>query len=674
MKLKIVFVLMLSFLMTLSYGQIATIAGNSTSGSVDVCHGDSVEIFVEFLNYSNTNWDLVLNDGINNDTIFSLVDSVYSMWVQPDSSVMLSVVSIRDTSNVWYQSSAFFAVIINYPPDVSLSLLSNVSCYGGNDGEASVGIVSGVFPFDYFWSNGDTLAHTSSLSVGTHYVAVQDNNGCVTFDSVLVSQPVSPLALQLDSIKHIACNSNNDGYLSVSVYGGTVPYLYYWNTGQNTTSISNLSAGYHNLAVIDANGCIVQDSFLINGGVNAPSLTFNLPSDVCYDNGPILLDPLLSVTPNNAGQLLFFGSGIAGSVFYPSTVSGVTVSITAIWTDSLTGCQSSISKLIKVHSPPTVNFNLALGQLCENSGPLFIPDGTPIGGVVYGNGLDTNQIFYPSIVGPGTHQVFYEYTDVYGCVAVASDNIIVASSSNVLLSTPTTQLCNGSSPIYVNVSPSGGYCTFGGLALQQVDSVTFKLDPSLFVQGTYDLVYNVMDGGCLNSDTIGINILQSPSVTLTSPSYNLNISDLPIYLSINPPGGSLKVNGNLSGVVFDPAYWGLSVGLGHLVTYEYSNGICSSIDSIRIVVQEPMSVQLLENAGISIYPNPVHNILNIDVFGFNPTMLNVYDVSGKLVASKEVSNLDKISIDLSYLETGMYIARFVLQDGQISEDFKVLKQ
>jgi hypothetical protein len=77
----------------------------------------------------------------------------------------------------------------------------NVSCPGGSDGQATVTLNGGTLPFDYLWSNGDTTATTSNLSVGTYSVTVVDADNCAVSQSVNI--------IVLDTIlPAISCPSN----------------------------------------------------------------------------------------------------------------------------------------------------------------------------------------------------------------------------------------------------------------------------------------------------------------------------------------------------------------------------------------------------------------------------------------------------------------------------------
>ena len=64
--------------------------------------------------------------------------------------------------------------------------------------------------------------------------------------SATISANVSPI-----------CNGGTDGYATVAGSGGTLPYLYSWNTSpvQTTATANNLSAGSYSVTVTTANGC-----------------------------------------------------------------------------------------------------------------------------------------------------------------------------------------------------------------------------------------------------------------------------------------------------------------------------------------------------------------------------------------------------------------------------------
>jgi gliding motility-associated-like protein len=144
------------------------------------------------------------------------------------------------------------------------SIVQDVKCYGDSTGTARLIIANGLPPYLIEWSNGDNGIAADSLSAGTYQVSLEDNNGCTSSLEVQIEQP-DPISLsvstsQTDGIYNISENGVCDGWIKVSVSGGTPDYEYVWSTGGTTNQESNLCAGTYSLIVTDYNGCSVVKS------------------------------------------------------------------------------------------------------------------------------------------------------------------------------------------------------------------------------------------------------------------------------------------------------------------------------------------------------------------------------------------------------------------------------
>lgn len=53
----------------------------------------------------------------------------------------------------------------------------------------------------------------------------------------------------------VTCPGGSDGTLGVEIFNGTPPYQYFWSTGENTQTISNIASGAYSVNIIDANQC-----------------------------------------------------------------------------------------------------------------------------------------------------------------------------------------------------------------------------------------------------------------------------------------------------------------------------------------------------------------------------------------------------------------------------------
>ena len=80
---------------------------------------------------------------------------------------------------------------------------TNVSCFGGNNGTATISAIGGTSPYTYSWntSPAQTTAIATGLSAGTYTVVVTDANGCTSTTSIAITQPTQ-LDLALVSKTH----------------------------------------------------------------------------------------------------------------------------------------------------------------------------------------------------------------------------------------------------------------------------------------------------------------------------------------------------------------------------------------------------------------------------------------------------------------------------------------
>src|SRR5690606_11246144 len=72
------------------------------------------------------------------------------------------------------------------------------------------------------------------------------------------------LMAEIDASDGVSCYGGADGFISISVSGGTSSYDFEWigpiGFSADTEDISNLSAGTYSVTVTDANGCIDEIS------------------------------------------------------------------------------------------------------------------------------------------------------------------------------------------------------------------------------------------------------------------------------------------------------------------------------------------------------------------------------------------------------------------------------
>lgn len=164
-------------------------------------------------------------------------------------------VSVTDAHGVTATGNNTFTVV--QPTQIVVSTAAtDVNCFGGSDGSASIAnILGGVPSYTILWSNGDTTTTTlSGLSAGTYQGVVTDSLGCTMPYSVVVGQPT--LLTSSTSVINVSCYGGSNGSATVTPEGGTAPYTILWDNGSTAFTRTGLSANVTYTAVVtDAHGC-----------------------------------------------------------------------------------------------------------------------------------------------------------------------------------------------------------------------------------------------------------------------------------------------------------------------------------------------------------------------------------------------------------------------------------
>lgn len=135
--------------------------------------------------------------------------------------------------------------------------VTQVSCFGGNNGQIFVNVIGGTPPYNYMWNNGQMGQVVNGLVAGTYNVMVTDANGCTGMAVFTLTQPTQ-LSATISGDFTLCAGASTA--ISATASGGTPPYSYLWNLGV-TTQVNNVQVqGNHNVTVTDANGCTATAS------------------------------------------------------------------------------------------------------------------------------------------------------------------------------------------------------------------------------------------------------------------------------------------------------------------------------------------------------------------------------------------------------------------------------
>ena len=183
------------------------------------------------------------------------------------------------------------SILMTHPSQLTATpVVTDVFCYNGNDGSASVNIVGGTPNYQYQWSNNTNNSTVNQLSAGVYYLTVTDLNNCTSITSFEVHEPT---ALTLDIQKQdVFCKSEATGQATALVAGGSPNYHFQWNDNQQSNHIENLITGWYYLTVTDDHLCEIKDSIFINEPQNTLQATFIKRDVTCFGdrNGQIAIN------------------------------------------------------------------------------------------------------------------------------------------------------------------------------------------------------------------------------------------------------------------------------------------------------------------------------------------------------------------------------------------------
>ncbi|MCX7955257.1 MAG: gliding motility-associated C-terminal domain-containing protein [Bacteroidales bacterium] len=268
------------------------------------------------------------------------------------------IVTITDAIGCFF---VLDTLLINPPVlQASISVISNAQCDSihPNTGAISVSVTGGTEPYFYFWNNGMTTPQINNLYAGTYIVTVIDKHGC---DTILLATVTDPSTLQiLVTVDSANCYGSCDGSATVYITEqSTPPYLYFWNTGETTTTISNLCAGIYSVTVKDAENCF-RAAYVYVAQPDSLNAILNVPPIKCNGgNTTVTLSHITGGTPPY-NYLWFNGA------YNVSSIENITAGTYWIFITDAHSCSDTI--FFNITEPPHIfaDTNITL-PLCLHS-------------------------------------------------------------------------------------------------------------------------------------------------------------------------------------------------------------------------------------------------------------------------------------------------------------------
>lgn len=437
-----------------------------------------------------------------NDSVNSLCAGYYSVIVQDN----LGCISV-DTTTVLEPQEILANITYTSP-----------SCPNICDGTATVNPNGGVGTLTYLWSNGQTTPTATGLCSGTYSVTLTDEDGCMTIDSITLTDP-TPINITLNSTLP-TCNSDCDATILANASGGTPGYTFSWNTTpiQNNSLATSLCAGAYIVTVTDNNGCsdtasvIITDPAILSTSSTVTDVTCNGSCDGTITTNPVGgFGPYSYIWNTSPIQTTQTATGLCAGTYYVTIFDMNNCSVN----DTLTITEPSPINDSTIVTGPTCG-------ICDGSAT-----STPVGGVgpydfTWTDPLNTNPslpfstLGQPSstVVGLCAGTVDLQITDLgTGCIynytvivnSATGPNTIISSSNETCIAS-----CDGSATVNV----SGGFPPYSFSWTPTTPLITDSIATGLCANFYTVTVTDAL--GCISSDT----------VTITTNGLNLNITSI----------------------------------------------------------------------------------------------------------------------------------------------------
>ncbi len=332
--------------------------------------------------------------------------------------------------------------------------VSNASCFGLDDGTATVLLENEAQPVSFIWSNGDTLATAAGLTAGIYSVSITDSTNCSNAHTILITEP-SQISIAEIFHEDVLCPDDTTGSVVVGVTGGAQPYQFAWANGSTSALAHSLAVGQYELTLTDGNGCTAfYTANIISTDNEAPALVLQDLTLILDANGTasITADQLDAGSSDNCGIVSWT---VEPDSFDCSQTGDETVTVTA--TDA-TGNESSSTVTVTVtddQAPVLVCPDDISASGCAAEVEFDLPS------LIDNCAFDTAQLVLTEGLPSGatfplgvTVQTF-TYTDPAGVTAECTFEIAVVEGFETNVTT-TNVSCNGACDGSIDIILVGG--------------------------------------------------------------------------------------------------------------------------------------------------------------------------------------------------------------------------
>lgn len=400
--------------------------------------------------------------------------------------------TVRDSQGCTISRTATIA-----EPDLltaSTNVVSQVSCNGADDGEASITVTGGSVPYSYSL-DGTTFNNSvdlTALAPSSYTVMVRDANNCEASSTFTITEP-DPLAINVET-SAVLCNGGSDGGITVNAAGGTAPYTYAIDGASfgSSNKFADLTAGTYTITVKDNQGCTITATAAVAEPDPIVISTTNVVPPLCNGDANVEISVIAS---GGTGILEYSLDGTnyqSSNAFTDLTAGTYTITIR-----DANSCTASTSAIIS--DPPALLLSATTTDLLcfgESTGEISLTASGGTGALEYS--LD-GTTFQPATTFTGLSAGDYTVTvrDTNGCTSMTTASIsepaVLSVSANVV------------SDNTINVTATGGT----GPYEYSIDATNFQSSSSFENLANGDYTVTVRDANGCTASTSGSLIVTS---------------------------------------------------------------------------------------------------------------------------------------------------------------------
>lgn len=257
--------------------------------------------------------------------------------------------TVTDNNGCTYSNSVFIA-----QPAQALNVtntITDVNCFGESNGGIDLTVTGGTTPYSYSWANSTYLLSNTTqdlvnIPADTYNYEVIDANGCNFTGVLTVTEP--PLLETSVTGVNILCKGGNNGSVDLTVTGGTLLYIFGWNTGDVTEDLSTLTAGFYEVTVTDDHGCTSTSSITLTEPQDSLDFSYVVENVKCNDGTDGAID--LTITGGTTPYNYDWSNGSTNS-----SISSLTSGYYTFLITDFNGCQIGDSIFVNQPAPLTLN-------------------------------------------------------------------------------------------------------------------------------------------------------------------------------------------------------------------------------------------------------------------------------------------------------------------------------